>query len=179
MRTRIELASAHYESAFLAAVRRSGALHRPWVKPPSTSHAFRAYLARHDGLRSLSFFALTAEDELAGVINVNEIVRGALQSGYLGYYALAPHQGRGHMTTALAAVVSQMFRKHLLHRLEANIQPDNQPSIALVKRLGFRKEGLSLRYLKIGGRWRDHQRWAITSEEWKRARGALPGVFVR
>lgn len=115
----------------------------------------------------MGFFAFTDADELVGVVNVNEIVRRAFRSGYLGYYAFAPHHGRGHMSAALAAVVSLMFRKHQLHRLEANIQPANRSSLSLVKRLGFRKEGLSPRYLKIGGRWCDHQRWAITAEEWK------------
>lgn len=170
MDTRIEPASAEHQSAFLAAVRRSAALHRPWVKPPSTPAAFHAYLAKYVGFRAMSFFALTGADQLVGVINVSEIVRGSLQSAYLGYYAFAPHHAQGHMTVALAAVVSRMFRTHRLHRLEANIQPGNRPSIALVKRLGFRNEGLSPRYLKIGGRWRDHQRWAIIKEEWRGTR---------
>lgn len=166
--TRIQLASLEHESAFIAAVRRSSGLHRPWVKAPATRDAFRAYLAKQDGVRGLGFVALSSSDELVGVVNVSEIVRGLFHSAYLGYYAFAPHDGRGHMTEAITAVATLMFRKHKLHRLEANIQPDNVASTALVKRLGFRKEGFSPRYLKIGGRWRDHARWAITKEEWQR-----------
>jgi ribosomal-protein-alanine N-acetyltransferase len=105
---------------------------------------------------------------LTGVVNVSEVVRGPFRSAYLGYFAFAPHQGCGYMSAGLAAVVKEAFRVLKLHRLEANIQPGNTASIALVKRLGFRKEGYSERYLKIGGRWRDHERWAITVERWKR-----------
>jgi ribosomal-protein-alanine N-acetyltransferase len=168
MRTRIELASSEHQAAFLAAVRRSTKLHRPWLTPPATAAAFRAYLAKQDGVRGLGFFAFSDEDELVGVVNASEIVRGAFHSAYLGYYAFAPHHGRGHITAAITAVATLMFRKQRLHRLEANIQPANAASIALAQRLGFRKEGFSPRYLKIAGRWRDHERWAITAEEWKR-----------
>ena len=101
-------------------------------------------------------------------MNVSEIVRGWLQSAYLGYYAFVPHDGRGYMTAGVTAVVSFCFDTHGLHRLEANIQPGNARSIALANRLGFRKEGYSARYLNIGGQWRDHERWAITREEWTR-----------
>lgn len=110
----------------------------------------------------------TEENELAGVININEIVRGTFCSGYLGYYAFVPHSGRGYMTEGLRAVITQAFRALRLHRLEANIQPDNESSRALVQRLGFRQEGFSPRYLKVAGRWRDHERWALTVEEWRR-----------
>jgi ribosomal-protein-alanine N-acetyltransferase len=170
MRTRIEPASAQHEAAFLAAVRRSAKLHRPWLTPPATPEAFRAYLAKQDGVRGLGFFAFSDTDELVGVVNVSEIVRGAFHSAYLGYYAFAPHDGRGHMSAALRAVATLMFRKQRLHRLEANIQPANKASLALVKRFGFRKEGFSRRYLKIAGRWRDHERWAVTAEDWKARR---------
>ena len=62
------------------------------------------------------------------------------------------------MRAGLTAVVRHTFRTLRLHRLEANIQPGNAPSIALVKTCGFALEGFSPRYLKIGGRWRDHER---------------------
>lgn len=108
--------------------------------------------------------------DLVGLINISEIVRGAFRSGYLGYYVFAPYQRQGFMLPGLSAAIARAFRKHGLHRLEANIQPGNRASIALVKRLGFRREGFSPRYLKIGGRWRDHERWALTVEDWQRWR---------
>lgn len=151
---------------FVEAVARSRELHRPWVEPPGTSVAYRRYLERISGESHLGYFVVTGQGELAGVVNVNEIVRGLFQSAYLGYYAFVPHQGRGCLTAGLGAVVTACFREHGLHRLEANVQPDNAASLALVRRLGFRREGFSPRYLRIGGRWRDHERWAVTSEEW-------------
>ena len=70
------------------------------------------------------------------------------------------------MKDGLAQVITHAFTVMKLHRLEANVQPGNVSSKALVKTLGFRREGLSPRYLKINGRWRDHERWAILSEDW-------------
>lgn len=170
MQVRIEPASRAHEAAFLAAVKRSGPLHHPWVTAPRTPARFRRYIAHHQSERHLSYFAFSEGDELVGVINVSEIVRGVFHSAYLGYCAFVPFQGHGYMTAALTRVVSECFRKHRLHRLEANIQPGNDRSVKLVKRLGFRKEGFSERYLKIGGRWCDHERWAITRERWKARR---------
>jgi len=115
---------------------------------------------------NVAYWVLTDAKELAGVINISEIVRGVFRSGYLGYYAFSPHSGRGYMTQGLRAVISLAFRRLRLHRLEANIQPDNDASRRLLQRLGFRCEGFSPRYLKIAGRWRDHERWAVTVEEW-------------
>jgi ribosomal-protein-alanine N-acetyltransferase len=114
------------------------------------------------------FVVLRVSGELAGVINVSEIVRGAFHSAYLGYYAFVPHAGRGYMTEGLALALRWVFGTLRLHRVEANIQPGNEASRALVRRLGFRREGFSPRYLKIAGRWRDHERWALVAEDWRK-----------
>lgn len=155
------------ERAFLAAVRRSRELHRPWVKPPDTPDGFRRYLKSTRGQRDIAFVICANAGELAGVVNVSQIVHGVFRSAYLGYYALVPHAGSGLMKRGMALTISKLFGEHKLHRLEANIQPQNLASIGLVTRLGFRREGYSPRYLKIGGRWRDHERWALLSEDWR------------
>lgn len=156
---------------FVAAVRRSRSLHARWVAPPSTPVAYRAYLRRLRGPAHVGYLVCLRESgELVGVVNVSEIVRGALQSGYLGYYAFRPHAGRGLMAEGLSLVVDDAFRRLRLHRLEANIQPGNVRSIWLARRLGFQREGYSVRYLRILGRWRDHERWAILADGPRRRR---------
>lgn len=159
--------SRRRRAEFLAAVRRSRKLHGQWVSAPRTVEKFDEYLKRLRKGTHLSYWVCTERGELAGVFNINEIVRGRFCSGYLGYYAFAPHDSRGYMTKGLAAVLSEAFGHQRLHRLEANIQPENEASRRLVQNLGFRLEGFSQRYLKIAGRWRDHERWAITAEEWR------------
>lgn len=91
--------------------------------------------------------------------------REAIQNAYLGYWVGAPYAGQGYMSEGLELVLRHAFESLRLHRLEANIQPDNEASIRLVERNGFRLEGFSPRYLKVCGRWRDHQRWAICRED--------------
>ena len=155
------------QEEFLAAVKKSMRLHGTWVAAPRTPGAFREYLRRIRARDHLGYWVVTEDRELAGVITVSEIVRGAFCSGYLGYYALAPHNGKGYMTRGLAAALTDVFKVHGLHRVEANIQPGNNGSRSLVQRLGFRLEGFSPLYLKIAGRWCDHERWALTAEDWR------------
>ena len=166
----LEVPSPKRREEFLAAVSRSRKLHRPWAYPPSTRDAFHAAIERLKLKNQLGYWVCTESAELAGVINVSEIVRGNFRSAYLGFYAFVPHAGRGYMKRGLRAVLDEAFSRQRLHRLEANIQPGNASSRGLVQQIGFRLEGLSPRYLKIGGRWRDHERWAITVEEWKQLR---------
>jgi ribosomal-protein-alanine N-acetyltransferase len=161
-------------AAFLAAIRRSRALHRGWVEPPDGAEAFAEYLRRARRSSCDGSLVLRLEDrELVAVVNVNEIVRGNLQSGYLGYYAFVPYQRQGYVREAVALCLRRSFEELGLHRLEANIRPENARSLGLVRALGFRLEGLSPRYLRIGGRWRDHERWAITLEDWRAGAGRL------
>ena len=152
--------------AFLEMVRESRDLHRPWTYPPERPDQFADLVSRtvRDDFKCLA--AVLAENgELVGIFTVSQIVRGYFQSAYLGYYANARHAGKGLMAEAMALVLDHAFGPLSLHRLEANIQPGNAPSIALARGAGFRLEGYSPRYLLIGGRWRDHERYAITADE--------------
>lgn len=161
--------AAPWAEEFLAAVRRSRALHTPWVSPPATLQAYRAYLRRlRRSIHVGYFICLRDTDEIVGVANLGHIVQGALRSAYLGYYAFMPHARQGLMTEGLALVIRDAFRLLRLHRLEANIQPGNRASRSLARRLGFRREGYSKRYLKIRGRWCDHERWALLADEGSR-----------
>ena len=153
--------------AYLAAMRSSRKLHRPWL-PAATDETFDRLLRCVEDDRFEPGLVCRIEDgALAGFINVNEIVRGLFQSAFLGYAAVAGYEGRGYMREGLELVMVRAFNDLGLHRLEANIQPGNLPSIALVRGAGFVREGFSERYLKIGGRWRDHERWAIRVEQWR------------
>ena len=110
------------------------------------------------------------DDAILGAIEISQVVRGAFRSAYLGYQVGAPYARQGYMTEALGLALAYAFGPVGLHRVEANIQPANVPSIALVRRLGFTREGYSRRYLKICGRWRDHERWALLVEDWRAGR---------
>jgi ribosomal-protein-alanine N-acetyltransferase len=153
-------------AAFVAAVQASRSLHRPWIDAPDTPQRYEAYLA-HVARDDHAAFLMrhTTCNELAGYATISNIVRGGFQSAYLGYGAFASHAGRGLMTEGIRAVIDIAFGELGLHRLEANIQPGNQRSLQLVQRLGFAREGYSPRYLRIDGAWRDHERWALRSEE--------------
>lgn len=154
------------EADFLAAMAASRTLHRPWLYPPDTPDAFRAYLGSL-GERKVGYLGRRrADGALVGWSNVSEIVRGALQGAYLSYGGVAGYAGEGYVTELVRLVLRDAFTNLQLHRLEANIQPGNAPSLALAARCGFAREGFSPRYLKIGGRWRDHERWALRRESW-------------
>jgi [ribosomal protein S5]-alanine N-acetyltransferase len=151
---------------FLALARESRELHRPWTYPPERADQFDDLFARsrRDDFVCL-LGCLTSNDAIAGVFTISQIVRGAFQSAYLGYYAHGRYARQGLMREAMQQVLDHAFGPLALHRLEANIQPGNQPSIALARGAGFRLEGFSPRYLLIGGQWRDHERYAITVDE--------------
>ncbi|HET6869389.1 MAG TPA: GNAT family protein [Solirubrobacteraceae bacterium] len=165
---------------FVAVMRASRSFHRPWATAPTDDEAFEAYLVdsrRHDFEAML---ACRREDRaILGFFNLSHITRGSLQSAYLGYAVASVYANQGYMREGIELVLREAFLHLRLHRIEANIQPGNHASIALARGAGFSREGFSPRYLKIGGRWRDHERWAILAEDWRtRAeRLGLPSVL--
>jgi ribosomal-protein-alanine N-acetyltransferase len=157
---------------FLAVNRSSAAFNRGLASPPITAKQFDDFMKRNAAADGAAFLICRVEDaRIMGAIALSQIVRGGFHSAYVGYYIGAEFAGRGYMTEALQLLLRHAFTKLKLHRLEANIQPGNAASIALVKRAGFVQEGYSRRYLKICGRWRDHERWAIVAEDWRSANG--------
>ncbi len=158
---------------FLSAARASRTLHQPWVEAPSSVRTFKGYIERirrpdHDAC----LVCLRNSGDLVGVFNFNNVIRGAFQNAFLGFYAFAPHAGKGLMSEGLQLALRYAFSRLRLHRLEANIQPGNLASVALVRRCGFVREGFSRAYLRVSGRWRDHERWALVAHDWKSARVA-------
>jgi len=109
-----------------------------------------------------------ATTEIVGQLSLSQIFYRGFQNAYLGYHLFGGFTGHGYMTEAVGVVLGYAFDNVKLHRIEANVQPHNQPSIAVLRRNGFAKEGFSRRYLKINGRWRDHERWAIIVEDWRK-----------
>jgi len=172
--------------AFVRAAKASRTLHGPWTTPPATPARFDAFVARFAANESATcthaaFLVLRRDDHaLVGSYNFSEIVRGVFRSTYLGYYAFAPHAGQGYMSEGMALALDAAFGVLRLHRVEVNIQPNNARSLALADRLGFAREGYSRRYVKIGGRWRDHVRLAMLAEDWRTLRrDHLPGRSPR
>ena len=155
------------KNAFITAMQRSQSLHHPWVKAPLTCQEFTEYFQRSQQLNQKSFFVCDENNNIAGVFNLSEIVRGLFQNAYLGFYAAIDFAEKGYMSAGLKLVLKKVFNELSLHRLEANIQPENIHSINLVKNNGFRNEGYSPNYLKINGFWRGHEHWAMTLEDFQ------------
>ena len=176
-RVSIRLLQRCDRDAFLAMVRESRELHRPWAYPPERSDQFDELLSRCSRDDFACFVVIDDESgDIAGVFNISQIVRGSFQSAFLGYYGSARHAGKGLMRDGLQLVLDYAFGPLSLHRIEANIQPGNAASIALARGAGFRLEGYSPRYLLIGGQWRDHERYALTVDERAQADGRAPAA---
>jgi len=141
-----------------------------WPEDDLTRMAFRRRLRRQaeevsrDESYAFLIFDATS-DELLGGLTLGGIRRGVAQAATLGYWMGAPHAGKGRMTRAVAAVARFGFSTLRLHRIEAACIPDNAPSIALLTRNGFRREGLARAYLKINDAWRDHVLFALLEGE--------------
>jgi ribosomal-protein-alanine N-acetyltransferase len=156
---------------FLTLMRESRGFHRPWAAVPVDDARFDAYLADARKPDYEPLLVRRSEDAaIVGFFNISQITHGPLQSAYLGYAVGERFAGQGYMREGIEHALRHAFVVLGLHRLEANIQPGNEASLALARAAGFRREGFSPRYLKISGRWRDHERWAILAEEWQARR---------
>ncbi len=154
------------EDRFLKLAKKSQIFHQHWVSVPKTSKAFRRYVKAMNTKSEKSYFIWRKDSrDLAGVIELQDIYKANFKNAYVIYYAFDGNQGEGLMAEAMREVIRIAFKKLKLHRLEANIQPDNKASRHLAKACGFRKEGLARQFLKKGGEWRDHERWALLSTD--------------
>lgn len=153
---------------FSAMLKASRAAFRTLAPTNFTRQRFAEFVGnwQHDDARSF-LICRHPDGVIVGSMGLFNIVRRQVKTSFIGYAVGAAYQREGYATEALQLVLSFAFRKLRLHRVEASIQPRNKPSRALAKRAGFKCEGLSRRLVKIGGRWRDHERWAILAEEWQ------------
>ena len=153
------------EKIFMANMRRCRALHRSWVQVPTSAKAFQRYVIEMNTTDDKAFVAIRTDTrEMVGVVELQDIFRGDFQNAYLTYYVFEGQQRQGLMKAAVEQVIAKAFGPMKLHRLEANIQPDNTASIALVKACGFEKEGLSRQFLRKNGEWKDHERWSLLND---------------
>ena len=146
---------------------------RPWEPrmpdgiDPCGREWFRRVLLtarREDSQRLLVCRAKDAR--VLGVFSLTQIVQGPFQSAFVGYWIGSSYARQGYMSEAFPLLFAHAFGRLGLHRIEANIRPENTASIALARRAGLRREGYSPRFLRIDGDWRDHERWALLADEW-------------
>ncbi|MGG3623491.1 GNAT family protein [Bacillus gobiensis] len=107
---------------------------------------------------------IIGSEELIGKVTLSEVVRGAIQGCFIGYYLDKQHNGKGYMTEAVRLTVHYAFNDLNLHRIEAGVMPHNQGSMKVLEKAGFHKEGIAKKNVKINGKWEDHQILAIVNE---------------
>lgn len=110
-------------------------------------------------------FAIEIDGRLVGAMNMSNITGGVFRSATVGYWVAAHVAGRGVAPMALAVLADHAIAEHQLHRVEVNIRPENTKSLAVVRKLRFRHEGLRKHFLHIDGAWRDHESFALTLED--------------
>lgn len=157
-------------------------LRPPSAPDPATDRdAFSARCHARDRERSAGTgyaFGLFVDHELAGEVNLNNVVRGAMQSGTIGYWIDRARAGNGYVAEGVVVLARYAFDDLRLHRLEICIIPRNTNSRRVVAKLGLREEGVALRFLEINGTWEDHVRYAITAEEWVERRDELAAAWL-
>ena len=119
---------AQDEELFLSAMKRSSDFHFPFISTPDTAEAFQTYLSKSQIASEQYFIAWNEAQEIIGVFNISGMIQGVFKSAYLGYFATTDHAGKGLMSEALNMVLKEVFTSLDLHRIEANIQPNNTAS---------------------------------------------------
>ncbi|MEZ6242122.1 MAG: GNAT family protein [Phycisphaerales bacterium] len=162
------------EKEFLALKRASRAEHEPWEPTPQPGQswygpkAFKRTLETTDTAERKRYFVCRHEDgAIVGTVSLSQIFRGPFNNAIMGYWVGTPYMRRGYGSEGVRLTLRHAFGPLGLHRVEANVMPTNEASLALVRSVGFRDEGYSPKYLQIAGRWADHTRWAITVEDWQ------------
>jgi ribosomal-protein-alanine N-acetyltransferase len=162
-----------------AALREIRARNEEWLRPweptypemPLRTTGITPYVSmlqavRREARQGLSMpWAVTYGDRFVGQLTVGAIVWGSARSAQVGYWIDSAYAGHGITPAAVALAVDHSFFRVGLHRIEANIRPENRASRRVVTKLGFRDEGVRRRQLHIDGAWRDHICYAITAEE--------------
>lgn len=174
----------HYK---IEAVRRDN---RPWLGkweatlPPGSTEAISSLFAYRRRLESQmqTGDALTmiieADGEVAGLVSLGGVQRGAMSLANLGYWIAEDWSDIGLTSLAVAAVIDLVVGELGLHRLEVNIRPENEASLALARGLGLRHEGLRVRYMCIAGQWRDHEGFAVDQEMLRSGGGLVESRIV-
>jgi ribosomal-protein-alanine N-acetyltransferase len=171
----IRLLSAADRQEFVSLVQASAEFLSPWVILPDSFDRFDKYLSRFDGVSAVCIL-ICARDTgaIVGTVSISDIIRGPYQRGTVGYNSFADSARRGYMSEGFMQVFNLAFEELGLHRLEADMQPGNVPSLKFAEKVGFRHEGYSPAFICIKGTWRDHERWAINSDMIDMPRGCHP-----
>ncbi|MEO5723918.1 MAG: GNAT family protein [Ilumatobacteraceae bacterium] len=123
-------------------------------------------------------FGLFVDNTFAGEVNLNNVIRGALQCGTIGYWIDRSWAGHRYVAEAVVVLARFAFDELRLHRLEICIVPRNSNSRRVMEVLAFREEGVALRYLEINGVWEDHVRYGVTAEDWQSRRDELISAWL-
>jgi ribosomal-protein-alanine N-acetyltransferase len=153
--------------------------HQP--DPAHDRGAFTARCQQRDRDRTAGTayqFGLFVDQQVAGEVNINNVIRGAMQSATIGYWIDQRHAGNAYTAEAVVVVMQFAFEQLMLHRIEICIVPRNLRSRRIVEKLQIREEGLAERYLEINGVWEDHLRFGITVEEWHERRHELTAAWI-
>jgi ribosomal-protein-alanine N-acetyltransferase len=130
-----------------------------WPSDDLTRSGFRRRLRR--------YAEDVADGAMIGGVTLANVRRGIVQAGTIGYWVGQPHAHRGYMTTALRVLLPSLFGELNLHRIEAACIPSNAPSIRVLEKCGFSREGLARRYLCINGVWQDHLLFGLLHEDFR------------